>query len=104
MLLLSREKKMIIEKHNISSSEEIHNSAQFQFQLPDFEVKIDSQTQISKRGQSSKTTVDAPITRELAATASALINRLAMSYPELTVQTQANANRDKVKLLLEDHI
>ena len=104
MLLLSREKKMIIEKHNISSSEEIHNSAQFQFQLPDFEVKIDSQTQISKRGQSSKANVDAPITRELAATASALINRLAMSYPELTVQTQANANRDKVKLLLEDNI
>ncbi len=95
---------MIIAKHNISNSDEVQRTDQFQFQLPDFEIKIDSQTQISKRSQSQKVTVDAPITRELAVKASALINRLAMNYPELTVQAQANANRDKVKLLLEDHI
>jgi len=95
---------MIIAKQNISSSEDLHQTGEFQFQLPKFEIKINSNAQISGKFQSINTSVSAPVTRELAATASALINRLAMSYPELTMQTQANANRDKVKLLLEDQI
>ena len=95
---------MIIAKQNISSSEDLRHEGQFQFQIPQFEVKIDSSTKISGKLQSVNIPVGAPVTRELAATASALINRLAMSYPELTIQAQANANRDKVKLLLEDNI
>ena len=103
MLLLSRERKMIIAKQNNSNSEDIQQIGQLHFQVPKFEIRIDSNTYISKN-RVQNVPVDAPVTRELAATASALINRLAMSYPELTVQTQANANRDKVKLLLEDQI
>ena len=95
---------MIIAKQNISSLEDLQQTGQFQFQIPRFEIKLDSNTQISGKTQSSSKPVGAPVTRELAAKASALINRLAMSYPELTVQTQANTNRDKVKLLLEDQI
>ena len=95
---------MIIAKQNISSLEDLQQTRQFEFQIPKFEVKIDPNTQISGKTQSHSKPTDAPVTRELAATASALINRLAMSYPELTVQTQANTNRDKVKLLLEDQI
>ena len=95
---------MIIAKQNISSSEDLQQTGQFQFQIPKFEIRIDPNTQISGKSQSFTKPIGAPVTRELAVTASALINRLAMSYPELTVQTQANANRDKVKLLLEDQI
>ena len=95
---------MIIAKHNTNSSEDLQQSGQFHFQIPKFEVKLDTSTQISGKSRSFNSPIGAPITRELAATASALINRLAMSYPELTVQTQANTNRDKVKLLLEDQI
>ena len=93
---------MIIAKQNNTNSEDIQQIGQLHFQVPKFEIRIDSNTYISKN-RVQNVPVDAPVTRELAA-ASALINRLAMSYPELTVQTQANANRDKVKLLLEDQI
>ena len=94
---------MIIAKKNLHKSED-SQIAQFQFQVPSFEVKIDSSVQISKANSSFEAKVEAPISRELAISASEMISRLAMRYPELAVQTQANADRDKVKILLHDYV
>ena len=94
---------MIIAKKNLHKSED-SQIAQFQFQVPSFEVKIDSSVQISKANSSCETKVEAPISRELAISASEMISGLAMRYPELAVQTQANADRDKVKILLQDYV
>lgn len=92
---------MIIAKKNLQKTED-SQIAQFQFQVPNFEVRIDSSVQISNAKSKLETNVEAPISRELAISASEMISGLAMRYPELAVQTQANADRNKVKILLQD--
>lgn len=95
---------MIIEKKNLNRVDASQNITSFQYQAPSFEVRIDSTVQISSSSRSSNPTVDAPVSRELAVTASEMINSLAMRFPEMAVKTQANSDRDKVKLLLQDYI
>lgn len=66
-----------------------------------FEVRIDTSVTISKRAVDVGTEVSSPVERGTVMQAASLIRELFLAAPLRTVHTQANADRDKVAMLLE---
>lgn len=66
-----------------------------------FEVRIDTSLVISKRAIEQGPQIASPVERKTVMQAASLIRELFLSSPVRTVHTQANADREKVALLLE---
>ena len=74
---------------------------QLGFQEVPFEVRLDTTVKISGRKQSG-IKVSPPVDHQAAIQASALIRQLFLAQPVETIHTQANADRKKVAMLLEE--
>ena len=89
---------MIIKKQTITEEQIVGQTLEFQH--APFEVKINSNVEISKQAY-RQSEIEAPVETQTVMQAASLIQELFLAHPELSVHAQANTTKERVKMLLE---